>query len=33
MRDSKLSAFEILAPMDIPGAAIANFIKNRGLKL
>jgi len=31
MRDSKLSAFEMLAPMDIPGAAIANFIKNRGL--
>lgn len=31
MRDSKLSALETLAPIDIPGAAIANFVKNRGL--
>lgn len=31
MRDSKLSAFELLAPLDIPGVAIANYTKNRGL--
>jgi hypothetical protein len=31
MRDSKLSALEILAPIDIPGAAIANLVKNTGL--
>jgi hypothetical protein len=31
MRDSKLSALEILAPIDIPGAAIANLAKNTGL--
>jgi hypothetical protein len=31
MRDSKLSALEILAPIDIPGAAIANLTKNTGL--
>ena len=31
MRDSKLSALETLAPIDIPGAAIANLVKNTGL--
>jgi len=31
MRDSKLSALEILAPIDMPGAAIANLAKNTGL--
>lgn len=29
--DSNFGALETLAPMDIPGAAIANYIKNRGL--
>jgi len=31
MRDSKLSALETLAPIDIPGAVIANLSKNTGL--
>ncbi len=29
--ESKLGALETLAPMDIPGAAIANLVKNTGL--
>ena len=31
IRESKLGALETLAPMDIPGAAIANLVKNTGL--
>lgn len=31
IRESKLGALETLAPMDIPGAAIANLAKNTGL--
>jgi hypothetical protein len=31
MRDSKLSALEMFAPMDIPGAIIANYLKNNGI--
>jgi hypothetical protein len=31
MRDSKLSALEMFAPMDIPGAVAANYLKNNGL--
>jgi hypothetical protein len=31
MRDSSVSAVDILAPMDIPGAVAANYLKNNGL--
>jgi hypothetical protein len=31
MRDSSVSAVDILAPMDIPGAVVANYLKNTGL--
>ena len=31
MRDSKLSALEMFAPMDIPGAITANYLKNNGI--
>jgi hypothetical protein len=29
--NSKLGALEMLAPLDIPGAALANYLKNRGI--
>jgi hypothetical protein len=29
--NSKLGALETLAPLDIPGAALANYLKNRGI--
>jgi len=31
MKDSSVSALEVLAPMDIPGAVVANYLKNNGL--
>jgi hypothetical protein len=31
MKDSSVSALEVLAPMDIPGAVAANYLKNNGL--
>ena len=31
IRESKLGALETLAPMDMPGAAITNLVKNTGL--
>jgi hypothetical protein len=31
MRESSLSAFEVFAPLEVPGNIVANYAKNRGL--